>query len=192
MAEEKKWKLASGRYVEDVLFNFGLTRRFEQYVTEKTNISRALILLDHYSLAHSFVVDFDDEEIKVKFTSAELEEIEDHNAHPLPPCSEQLLEYLNEYSKLVIHHDFALKVHPLSNLISQTNIDDIVKRLRKRHYDFDEEFELEWAQYSIQSALRLFQGNFFPITDQTEADIIRRVWLFVDTAFDNTKVAVRT
>ncbi|KAI8139962.1 hypothetical protein BJV82DRAFT_672060 [Fennellomyces sp. T-0311] len=61
-----------------------------------------------------------------------------------------------------------------------------------RTYNFESKCDLDWAQYSIQSALRLFQGNFFPITDQTEAEIIRRAWLFVDTAFDNSEISVRT
>ncbi|KAI8139963.1 hypothetical protein BJV82DRAFT_650993 [Fennellomyces sp. T-0311] len=154
MNDDLKWGMASGRKVEDVLFNFGLK-------------------CQHEHAAHSFILDLGDLDLKKEFTSAEVRELKEHNAHPLPPCPNRLLEYLNEYSKL----------ETIRELVAQT---------RKRTYDFETEFELDWAQYSMQSALRLFQGNFFPLTDQTEADIIRRIWLFVDTAFDNSEISVRT
>ncbi|KAG1468313.1 hypothetical protein G6F56_003902 [Rhizopus delemar] len=44
----------------------------------------------------------------------------------------------------------------------------------------------------MQSALRLFKSHYIPLTDQSEADIIRRIWYFVDTAFDNVRIDVRT
>ncbi|KAI9262111.1 hypothetical protein BY458DRAFT_515462, partial [Sporodiniella umbellata] len=70
-------------------------------------------------------------------------------------------------------------------------LDGLINQTRKRYYNFDEAFDLEWAQFSIISALRLFQGNYFPLTDQTEADMIRRVWSFIDTAFDNVDLDIR-
>ncbi|CEI95224.1 hypothetical protein RMCBS344292_09416 [Rhizopus microsporus] len=43
----------------------------------------------------------------------------------------------------------------------------------------------------MQSALRLFKSYYIPLTDQSEADIIRRIWYFVDTAFDDVSIDVR-
>ncbi|KAI9249436.1 hypothetical protein BDA99DRAFT_542137 [Phascolomyces articulosus] len=72
------------------------------------------------------------------------------------------------------------------------SIEDLEKRSSKRLYDFDIEFELDWAQSSFQNAIRLFHANYFPLTNQTEADITRRLWNFIDTVFDNEKEDVKT
>ncbi|KAI7848516.1 hypothetical protein BDC45DRAFT_523056 [Circinella umbellata] len=154
MMDEEKWKLCSGRFVEEALFSFGLTRR-------------------HEHSCHRFILDLADEDVRKQFTVNELTDICNQEAHPLPPISSQLLEYLNSF-------------------INLKTIEDLEKQVRKRLYNFDEEFDLDWAQSSIQNAIRLFHANFFPLTDQTEADIIQRVWSFVDTIFDNTNVDVRT
>ncbi|KAG0171345.1 hypothetical protein DFQ29_008888 [Apophysomyces sp. BC1021] len=71
-------------------------------------------------------------------------------------------------------------------------IETLEKQVRKRLFDFHIDFELDWAQYSIQTAIRPFRANYFPLTNQTEADIIRCVWSFIDTAFDNVKLDTRT
>ncbi|ORX51979.1 hypothetical protein DM01DRAFT_1375189 [Hesseltinella vesiculosa] len=107
-----------------------------------------------------------------RFTSDEIDEMRKHRPQTLPPCPEQLLNYLNQFSDI-------------------KTLDALISQVKKRQYDFDQEFDLEWAQYSIISALRLFQGNYFPLTDQTEADMIRRVWSFIDSAFDNVNLDVR-
>ena len=70
-------------------------------------------------------------------------------------------------------------------------IDKLEKRVRKRMFDFHEEFIFDWAQYSFQTVIHLFHSNFFPITNQTEEDIIRRIWSLIDYAFDNMKMDVR-
>lgn len=54
-------------------------------------------------------------------------------------------------------------------------MDELIKQTRKRHFDFDSEFDLDWAQQSMQSTLRLFKSRYTPLTDQSEADIIRRI-----------------
>lgn len=70
-------------------------------------------------------------------------------------------------------------------------MDELIKQTRKHHFDFDSEFDLDWAQQLMQSALRLFKSHYIPLTDQSEADIIRRIWYFVDTAFDDVSIDVR-
>ncbi|KAG2222345.1 hypothetical protein INT45_009818 [Circinella minor] len=125
------------------------------------------------SSCHSFILDLGDEKIRKEFTQEELDEICRKNPHPLPPATPQLLDYVNGF-------------------INLTTIDELEKRVRKRMFDFDKEFILDWAQYSLQTVIRLFHSNFFPITDQTEGDMIRRIWNFIDYAFDNMKVDIRT
>ncbi|KAI7858037.1 hypothetical protein BDC45DRAFT_544033 [Circinella umbellata] len=100
------------------------------------------------------------------FTKEEIEELEGKSPHPLPEIPEQLLNYLNDF-------------------IGLTTIEALETRVRKRYFDFHEEFYLDWAQNSIQNVLRLFHAKYFPLTTQTEADIIRRVYTFIDTIFDD-------
>ncbi|KAI8394113.1 uncharacterized protein BYT42DRAFT_591550 [Radiomyces spectabilis] len=149
MPNEKKWRLKTGKVVEDEIFRHGLQCQCEH-----------------------FIIDPSDPLWESRFTKDEIDEISSHKAHTLPPCPEQLLNYLNKFSDL-------------------ETLDALRRQIRKRHYEFDEDFDLEWAQFSIISALRLFQGNYFPLTDQTEADMMRRIWSFIDTAFDNVKVDIR-
>ncbi|KAG0162195.1 hypothetical protein DFQ30_002753 [Apophysomyces sp. BC1015] len=122
---------------------------------------------------HSFIINPTDSVWKKRFTANELKEISEHNTHSSPPCSDQLRNYLNTFTEL----------KPLEALVEQT---------REFDYDFDGEFDLDWVQFSIRLALRLFQGNYFPLTDQTEVDLIRRIWSFINTAFDTVKMDIRT
>ncbi|KAI7855599.1 hypothetical protein BDC45DRAFT_534393 [Circinella umbellata] len=37
----------------------------------------------------------------------------------------------------------------------------------------------------MDTALRLYPAKYFPLTDQTESDILKRTWIFIDKVFDN-------
>ncbi|RCH79820.1 hypothetical protein CU097_002791, partial [Rhizopus azygosporus] len=102
-----------------------------------------------------FIIAPDDPAWKSRFTTDELKEIRSKNPNPLPPCSDTLLNYLNTFTDL-------------------KTVDELIKQTRKCHFDFDREFDLDWAKQSMQSALRLFK--------------IRRILYFVDTAFDNVSI----
>ncbi|KAG1049129.1 hypothetical protein G6F43_008526 [Rhizopus delemar] len=154
LVDQKKWILKTGKVVEDEIFQFGLQCQYEHH-------------------AHSFIIAPDNPVWKSRFTADELKEIRSKNPHPLPPCSDTLLNYLNIFTDL-------------------KTVDELIKQTRKRHFDFDSEFDLDWAQQSMQSTLRLFKSHYILLTDQSEADIIRRIWYFVDTAFDNVNIDVRT
>ncbi|KAG2219966.1 hypothetical protein INT45_002180 [Circinella minor] len=43
-----------------------------------------------------------------------------------------------------------------------------------------------------RTVIQFFHTTFPPITDQTDGDIIRRIWNFIDYTFDNMKVDIRT
>ncbi|CAG8633134.1 7560_t:CDS:2, partial [Funneliformis caledonium] len=60
MNEELKWRLKSGRYVEDVIYEFGCLHQFED-------------------LSHSFIIDLEDCQIMGLFTDEEREEIKSKN-----------------------------------------------------------------------------------------------------------------
>ncbi|ORE16683.1 hypothetical protein BCV71DRAFT_244460 [Rhizopus microsporus] len=132
------------------------------------------------SMNSNFIIAPNDPVWKSRFTADELKEIRSKNPNPLPPCSDTLLNYLNIFTDLII------------SFINFKTVDELIKQTRKHHFDFDSEFDLDWAQQLMQSALRLFKSHYIPLTDQSEADIIRRIWYFVDTAFDDVSIDVRT
>lgn len=43
----------------------------------------------------------------------------------------------------------------------------------------------------MESIAYLFITNYLPITDQNERDLMRRVWSFIDTAFDTSELKFR-
>ncbi|KAG1165331.1 hypothetical protein G6F46_009477 [Rhizopus delemar] len=106
--------------------------------------------------AHIFIIAPDNPVWKSSFITDELKEIRDKNPHHLSPCSDILLNYFSIFTGL-------------------KTVDELIKQTRKRHFDFDSEFDLDWAQQSMQSTLRLFKSRYTPLTDQSEADIIRRI-----------------
>ncbi|KAI9317093.1 hypothetical protein BX666DRAFT_2019122 [Dichotomocladium elegans] len=120
-----------------------------------------------------FIIDPTDPVWQSVFSISELKEISELHAHTLPPVSDTLLEYLNSFTNL-------------------TNIRDLDEHCRSRTFSFEEEYDLDWSQMSIDSALRLYKSKYLPLTTHTEVDVIRRIWFFVDTAFDNLDIDVRT
>lgn len=49
----------------------------------------------------------------------------------------------------------------------------------------------EWVKYTILDFLALFKCRYLPLTDQLEGDMMRRVWRFIDTAFDDSNITCR-
>ncbi|KAI9268137.1 hypothetical protein BDA99DRAFT_558312 [Phascolomyces articulosus] len=120
--------------------------------------------------SHSFILDLADENLRKEFTTKELEEIDNEKLHPFPSVSPKLLDYLHIFK----------------------TIRDLETRARKDCLILTKNLTWIGAQFSIQWAIRLFHAKYFPLTDQTESDIIRCVWGFIDTVFDNVDIVVRT
>ncbi|KAI9496200.1 hypothetical protein BDB00DRAFT_953119, partial [Zychaea mexicana] len=80
-----------GKVVENEIFRYALQSQFE-------------------NLSHSFIIDPFDPLWKNRFPSDEIDEIRRHKLHTLPPCPDQLLNYLNHFSD----------IKTLDTLISQT------------------------------------------------------------------------
>jgi len=73
----RKWKLKSGRFVEDVLYELGMRCRY-------------------HNLVHSFIIDTEDTFIKNEFSKEELSEIvEKKQEQSIPEIDEEILEYIN-------------------------------------------------------------------------------------------------
>ncbi|KAK4515609.1 uncharacterized protein ATC70_010560 [Mucor velutinosus] len=48
--------------------------------------------------------------------------------------------------------------------------------------------DLEWVRSSMESCIKLFKHRYLPLADHSEADLLRRVWMFIDTCFDTSKI----
>ncbi|CAG8661085.1 12946_t:CDS:10 [Funneliformis mosseae] len=81
MKDDKKWKLSTGTYVEDVLYNLGIKCRY-------------------YNLVHSFIIDSEDKFVQSGFTSDELTEIrETKSMYESPQIDNELLGYIDSFAK---------------------------------------------------------------------------------------------
>ncbi|GET04606.1 C2H2-type zinc finger transcription factor [Rhizophagus clarus] len=81
MKDDKKWKLSTGRYVEDILYNLG----------KKCN---------YHNLIHSFIIDPEDKFVHSGFTMEELQEICETKSMQEPPqIDDDLLQYIDSFAK---------------------------------------------------------------------------------------------
>ena len=49
----------------------------------------------------------------------------------------------------------------------------------------------EWIRNTLLDYLHLFKWGYLPLTDQLEGDMMRRIWRFIDTVFDDSKITCR-
>ncbi|CAI2167142.1 12208_t:CDS:10 [Funneliformis geosporum] len=78
MKHSNMWKLSSGKFVEEELYNIGKQLEFEHSI-------------------HSFIIDTDDEIIKEHFSEHELEKIDDAPVPEVPDLPHNVIEYLNKF-----------------------------------------------------------------------------------------------
>ncbi|CAG8450423.1 2091_t:CDS:10 [Funneliformis mosseae] len=77
----KKWRLKSGRFVKDVLYQLGMMCRY-------------------HNLVHSLVLDPEDTFVKNAFTEEEMKDISEKKSGQDPPeIDDEFLEYINIFSK---------------------------------------------------------------------------------------------
>ncbi|CAJ0866298.1 7646_t:CDS:10 [Entrophospora sp. SA101] len=148
MKNEKKWYLTSGKCVEDALYAFGNQWRF-----------------DH--LAHSFIIDPDDESyIKNNiFTSEELKEICNTEAKDLPEMPNELLKYISSF-RMKTTKDLHIALDVRQDW-EGGNFDRI------KHFDFD------WVKNKFESDT-LQQKHL-------EAWHNVHIWSFIDRCFNELR-----
>ncbi|CAG8647897.1 7328_t:CDS:2, partial [Paraglomus occultum] len=79
--DDRKWKLGTGRYVEDVLYNLGGE-------------------CNYHSLVNSFIIDPEDKFVQSGFTMGELREIREAEfMQELPQLDDDLLQYIDTFAK---------------------------------------------------------------------------------------------
>ncbi|RCH81527.1 hypothetical protein CU098_001238, partial [Rhizopus stolonifer] len=101
-------------------------------------------------------------------------EIKSYQLKKFPPLPLELKEYLQtllEYTSLDLDTLYCklstVRLHP---------VNDSAK---------------EWAQSTILNTIKLFMCNYIPLTDQSEGDIIRIIWILLDTVFDHSTIISR-
>lgn len=126
-----------------------------------------------YSPVCDVVLDLDDENWKDYFTEEELLEIR---------------EFM-----LINHEPFPLHMQQFLDSVPKTgNISEVFRFVHNQDVDPVAEYDLHWLKTSLEAAACLFLSKYIPITDQTERDLIRRIWCIVDTAFDFSDLKFRS
>lgn len=154
MDNRLKWKLKSGRYVEDVM-------------------KLLVVELNYVHPVCDVVLDIDDDNWKAYFSAEDLYEIREHldiEHETFPSCMQEFLDAI-----------------PKTN-----NISEIFRFILDKRVEPETNPELYWLVSSLEAVAYMFISKYIPITDQTERDLIRRVWCFIDTAFDFSELKFRS
>jgi hypothetical protein len=99
MKDERKWCLKSGRYVEDILYEIGLSQQKERYISGENQTINYLPFYFLISICHSFTIDLSDSNIQEAFDEEEWNEVKSTNVKEkiqLKDDVKQLLEALNK------------------------------------------------------------------------------------------------
>ncbi|KAG1171479.1 hypothetical protein G6F71_006929 [Rhizopus microsporus] len=117
---------------------------------------------------HSMVLDLSDINWKKYLTDEEIDEIENFKMKQLVELPPNVNKYIESLQK-------------------STDAISLKRQLTQ---------ELEcpasdWISNTLLEYLKLFKYNHLPLTDQSEGDVLRRVWIFLDTVFDDSKISCR-
>ncbi|CAB5389374.1 unnamed protein product [Rhizophagus irregularis] len=120
-----KLRLSTGKIVEDVLFKFAKDMDYEHH-------------------AHSYIVDFDDENVKALFTDEEWKELtEDRIGVPSVPSD--IVKEMARYGKKTVEE--------LRITVMTTYLKD------KERYDICKHFNQEWVQMTMRTLCNLYENE---------------------------------
>jgi hypothetical protein len=147
--EEDKWKLASGRYVEDQMLLLVKESFYEHPV-------------------HSLIIDPRDRIWKNFFTEDELKEIRMYNVKPLPDLSEEMKEILKQYE---LEDKTALEFYEFADNVQAHPINEFDKKWTKESIKsacelFFEHEELIIDGYSEADLLHTVWGFMYKLYKQ--------------------------
>jgi hypothetical protein len=114
---------------------------------------------------HSLILDLSDENWKKYFSNEDITEMLNYNEKNLPALPEELNNFILEARQL-----------PDANSL---------KQYLKQEFD---SLACEWAKDTILSYIKLFKFQQLPLNNQTEGDMFRRIWFFLDTVLDDCKI----
>ena len=106
------------------------------------------------------------------FSSEDLQEIRTYRLKQLDNLAENLQEYIDSFK-------------------STNEIDSLYEKVKKDNFHPLKEPSCEWAQATIYNCLKLYIFNYFPLNDQTEIDVLQRIWSLIDTVFDHSCIDCR-
>ncbi|KAG1474063.1 hypothetical protein G6F56_000588 [Rhizopus delemar] len=114
---------------------------------------------------HSMVLDVSDKSWLKHFTPEEIQEIKNYQKKVLEDLSSTIEDYVKKLRE-------CQDVTVLKSMLKQELSDP----------------GCEWIRSSLLQFIHLFKCNYLSLSTQTEGDILRRIWFFVDTAFDDSKI----
>lgn len=117
---------------------------------------------------HSMVLDISDKSWLKYFTPAEIQEIKNHQKKVLVDLPSVMEDYMK-------------KLRECQNVT-------LLKSMLKEELSNP---GCEWIRSSLLQFIHLFKCGYLPLSAHTEGDILRRIWSFVDTAFDYSKIDCR-
>ncbi|KAG1038733.1 hypothetical protein G6F43_012645 [Rhizopus delemar] len=114
---------------------------------------------------HSLILDLSDESWKKYFSDQDIAEMMNYNEKNLPALPAELNNFILEARKLPDADSF--------------------KQYLKQEFDST---ACEWAKDTVLNYIKLFKYQQLPLNHQTEGDILRRIWFFLDTVLDDSKI----
>jgi hypothetical protein len=106
------------------------------------------------------------------FSEVDLAEIKRFNLQPLPNLPNETQQFINTFKNI-------------------TSIEELLKKVNLTTIDPIKNPSDKWVQDSFYNCIKLFLSNYFPLSDQTEGDLLRRVWQCLDTVFDDSEINSR-
>ncbi|KAG1471986.1 hypothetical protein G6F56_001801 [Rhizopus delemar] len=113
---------------------------------------------------HSLVLDLSDESWKKYFSDQDIAEMMNYNK-TLPELPAELNNFIFEARKFPDADSF--------------------KQYLKQEFDSN---ACEWAKDTVLNYIKLFKNQQLPLNHQTEGDMLRRIWFFLDTVLDDSKI----
>lgn len=120
------------------------------------------------SPVHSMVLDVSDKSWLKYFTPEEIQEIKNHQKEVLVYLPSTIQDYIKKLRE-------CQNVTMLKSMLTQELSDP----------------GCEWIRSSLFQYIHLIKCDYLPLSAQTEGDILRRIWFFVDTAFDYSMIDCR-
>ncbi|KAL7311130.1 hypothetical protein PS15m_008932 [Mucor circinelloides] len=80
----------------------------------------------------------------------------------------------------------------LKNIPNSSDLRRIYDHLEAQQISLATQPSLAWLKISLQSAIYLFEGDYFPLNDQNERDLCGNVWALIGRAFVPSVLKCRT
>ncbi|RUP06167.1 hypothetical protein BC936DRAFT_140443, partial [Jimgerdemannia flammicorona] len=145
MRNDRKWKLPSGKYIEDVLYEYAKKLPYESPV-------------------HSFIIDTSNATVMDLFNDEDREQIMTHNILPEPQLQDELIDHIIRYRKSrpeelreVVHAGFNISPYDTREHFDYYYVHQVFSQLLMRYELRSEDFtscHLEgWFQTNIWSII---------------------------------------